>query len=104
MNTATLPSPHPYYQVITNNSCAYLVVHAPTINGDTRIDTYRIDDKGFKKTNRNPIGTPNHYWQDYCSLRVIQQIYFDILDSYRDDAEIVTIDHLRRIKDVEIPF
>lgn len=103
-NTHTLPNPYPYYEVIVNNSSAYLIVHSKTPTNDTKRITYRIDEKGFEITNKNPIGRPEHNWQDYLPLRIIQYIYFDILDSYRENAEVISIAHLRRIKSGEIPF
>lgn len=97
--TSTLPSPYPYHEVIVNNTCAYLLVHS-----DKGRQVYRVDDKGFKQTNKNPIGTPEHNWQDCVSLKIIQTIYFSILDEYREDAKIVDISKLRAIKNGEIPF
>lgn len=93
---ATKPCPYPYYEVIVNRTCAYLIVEGIT---------YRVEESGWKVTTKNPVGRPEHNWQDFCSLRIIQQIYFEILDEHhRGKAEVISIDHLRRIKSGEIPF
>lgn len=99
----TLPSPYPYYEVIVNRTCAYLIVHAPMPDKSTIREVYRVTDKGFERTLKNPIGRPEHNWQDYLPLKTIQHIYFNILDEYRSNAEVIDIKHAKRLASWEIP-
>lgn len=106
MTAQTLPSPYPYYQVIVNKTSAYLIVHVDdsSTNYGYREYIYRVTKNGYEKTNKNPIGTPEHYWQDMVDLKIIQYIYFDILDEYRENAKVIDFAHAKKVFDDDIPF
>lgn len=90
MSAKTKPSPFPYYEVIVNNSSAYLIVHVKDNSNKyegVKREIWRIKGGKGERTEKNPVGVLRWSWQDYLDLKDIQCIYFEILEKHYEKPE-----------------
>ena len=101
MNTQTKQSDHPFYHVFIDENTIGKTILAID-NGNDIWDYWRVDEIGHERISKINNCTIKRYWQDYTTLKAIQNIYI-VLDFYvKTRDNIVELDNSFTADD--IPF